>query len=593
MINRLFTAAIAALFLSTVTANAQTPAPPLSADDAFVLTMQEEGDGNWTVTWEVQPGYYLYRSMMTAEDAQGVAISLPLREGETYDDPWMGQDDIYRDPVSTQISATRGPITLHWQGCQQDGVCYAPQKTTLISQAPPNDQSASRYTATSGGGTTATSNPIKLSSELGIVTGLAERGGAALVVLGFFSFGLLLAVTPCVLPMIPIVAGMLTRQDGALTARRGLVLTGAYVLAMASAFGLLGVVAAWSGANLQVMMQSPIAIGGIAVIFVILALSMFGLFDIRLPSRWSACFTPPGGSKKVSVLGAAGLGFGSALIVGPCVTAPLAGALLYIAQTGDVFLGAAALFALGLGQGVPLMAVGAFGPKILPRRGAWMNRVRLVFGVIFLGLAIWLAGRLLTGPIVLALWAVLLIGCGVTLGALDRLTADSARGARVAATLGVLFLFGGFVQGFGSALGADDPVRPLAPLAARINPNPEPAQTYQTVSTAAELKRALTQIEEIPALIYVTADWCVVCRAIERGPMADPDVLAAMQNVALIKVDVTHFDTEAQALMASLSAVGPPTMIFVDAARIEADESRQIGDITAASLLASIQKVLP
>ena len=276
--------------------------------------------------------------------------------------------------------------------------------------------------------------------------------------------------------------------------------------------------------------------------------------------------------------------------MGPCVTAPLAGALIYIAQTGDVVLGAAALFALGLGQGVPLLAVGAFGPAILPRRGAWMERVKLIFGVVFLGLAIWLSGRILPGPVVLTLWAVLLTGCGVAIGALDRLSPEAGRGARMAAAAGLLLIFAGLVQGVGAALGGDDPTRPLAPLAGRQAPA-EADLTFQTVMTQAALTQALHASG--PALVYVTADWCVICRAIERGPMTDPEVVIAMQDLVRIKVDVSDFTDEAQAMMAGLTAAGPPTLIFVDAARAEPQGTRLIGEMEAEELLASIRQVAP
>src|SRR5690606_34888595 len=336
-----------------------------------------------------------------------------------------------------------------------------------------------------------------------------------------------------------------------------LMLTGAYVLAMASAFGLLGVAAAWSGANLQMVLQSPAAIVAIAVLFVALALSMFGFYDLQMAETLQRSLGQVGGGRRGSLGGAAALGFISALIVGPCVTAPLAGALLYIAQTGDVLLGAGALFALGLGQGLPLLAIGLFGPRILPRSGGWMEGARRAFGVIFLGFAIWLAGRVLPGPATLALWSALLVGMAVFLGALDRLECDTTRTRRLGAAMGVLLLFAGLVQGFGAALGAGDPLGPLAPLAGRDVPAPTKAgPQFAEVSTRDELGRALTAAQGRPALVYITADWCVTCRAIERGPLADPAVHAALADLAPIRLDVTSFNAEAQALMQDLAAAG-------------------------------------
>lgn len=589
--NKIIAVALTAV-LSLGPAFAQTAETPLDASDAFALTVDADGAGDLAVAWDVQPGYYLYRSKIAVEDGTGTNIPLNLPAGEVYDDPWLGLDEIFRTPVTTMIPAFQGTVTLHWQGCQQDGICYAPQKAVLEADGSIRDATTPAFASLN-----AASNPdsgLTLAQDESIVAGLALRGGAVLVVLGFLGFGLLLSMTPCVLPMVPIVAGMLTRQGEGLTAKRGLALTGTYVLAMASAFGLLGVVAAWSGANLQAVLQSPLAIGTIAAIFVGLALSMFGLFEMQMPAYWQARMTSRRRAETSGTIGgAAALGFGSALIVGPCVTAPLAGALIYIAQTGDVVLGAAALFALGLGQGIPLLAVGAFGPKVLPRSGVWMERVKLVFGVVFLGLAIWLSGRILPGPAVLALWAMLLVGCGVALGALDRLPPKATRSARMTAATGVLMLFAGMVQGLGAALGADDPVRPLAPLATRTAGQNTPALTFDTVTTQAGLTQALAAAQDQPGLIYVTADWCVICRKIERGPLSDPAVLAALQDLVLIKVDVTEFDAAVQTLMTDLAVAGPPTLLFVDTKRVEPEDSRLIGDVSTGALIASIAMVTP
>ena len=570
--------------------------PPLQPEDAFALSARQAEGGVLELNWRIADGYYLYRSNFAAEmDGQSLPLSLP--EGETYEDPYFGTGQIYRENVTATLENAGGPVTLHWQGCQQDGICYAPQSMRLDGDGAvlaDGNISGSGWSPHAAGSDRAseavdTSSGLVLAQDQGLVQGLAVRGGAALVIAGFFGLGLLLAFTPCVFPMFPIVAGMLARQGEALTARRGLALTGAYVLAMAAAFGLLGIAAAWSGANLQMMLQSPAATSVIAAIFVALALSMFGFYELQMPLAVQARLGRVAG-RRGSVGGAAVLGFTSALIVGPCVTAPLAGALIYIAQTGDMMLGASALFALGLGQGVPLLAIGIFGPRILPRSGGWMEGAKRAFGVIFLGFAIWLAGRVLPGPVTLALWAALLIGVAVFLGALDRLERDATCNRRLGAALGVLLLFAGLMQGFGAALGAHDPLRPLAPLAGGAAPAQTQVQ-FAKVTTRDGLAQALAQARDRPALLYVTANWCVTCRAIERGPLADPAVHAALADMAAIKLDVSTFNTDAQALMQDLAAVGPPTMIFLDATRAEAAGSRLVGDVNSAALLASIGKV--
>lgn len=601
MMTRIFAPLITALTL-LIAALPATPAwaqrdAPLQPEDAFALTVHQDKDDTLVLNWRIADGYYLYRSGFAADmDGQSLPLSLP--EGEVYEDPYFGEGQIYRDKVSARLTKTDQPVILSWQGCQQDGICYAPQRVRLgadgaILPAAASPAAASRKTGWSPQGQ-ADPDPaprigVSLAQDDGLVQGLAARGGGVLVIAGFLGFGLLLAFTPCVFPMFPIVVGMLAGQGATLTPRRGLILTGAYVLAMAGAFGVLGVVAAWSGANLQMALQSPLAIGAIAVIFVALALSMFGFYELQMPQALQNRLDRVQG-RRGSVSGAMALGFTSALIVGPCVTAPLAGALLYIAQTGDVMLGAAALFALGLGQGLPLLAIGVFGPRILPRRGGWMENAKRAFGVIFLGFAIWLAGRVLPGQVVLLLWAALLVGTAVFLGALDRLDGDAPCNRRLVAALGVLMLFAGLMQGFGAALGANDPLRPLAPLTGKSAPAPSQAQFAQ-VSTRAGLDQALQQANGRPVLLYLTADWCVTCRVIERGPLADPAVQAALADIAAIKLDVSDFNREAQALMQELAAAGPPTMIFLDPGHSEAPDSRLIGQMDSAALLASIAKV--
>ncbi|WP_149766290.1 protein-disulfide reductase DsbD [Paracoccus thiocyanatus] len=595
------TLALVLAFLATW-ATAQTHDRPLQPQDAFALTVTRDADGELALTWRIAQGYYLYRSQLAAENAAGESLPLTLPKGEPYEDPYFGEGEIYRDEVTAGLKTAGQPVTLHWQGCQQDGICYAPQSVRLDAGGtvlPPAAEPAAGWSpqeaapAATPDTAAATGSGLTLAQDQGLVQGLAVRGGGVLVVAGFLGFGLLLAFTPCVFPMFPIVAGMLARQGESLTARRGLLLTGAYVVAMAGAFGLLGIAAAWSGANLQMLLQSPAAIAVVAVLFVALALSMFGFYDLQMPVALQSRLGRVAG-RRGSVGGAAALGFTSALIVGPCVTAPLAGALIYIAQTGDVVLGAAALFALGLGQGLPLLAIGLFGPRILPRGGGWMEGAKLAFGVVFLGFAIWLAGRVLPGPLTLALWAVLLVGTAVFLGALDRLDGDATRNRRLGAALGVLLLFGGLIQGFGAALGAHDPLRPLAPLAGgTAAPAAQAPTQFASVTTRAGLKQALASGGDRPALLYVTADWCVTCRAIERGPLADPAVHAALAGLAPIKLDVSDFNAEAQALMRDLAAAGPPTMVFLDANRAEAPGSRLVGDLDAQALLASIGKVSP
>ena len=580
MMIRTFLATLAALaILAPIGVFAQTSSDPLPDEEAFDLKV-DHGDSTMTLTWDIAEGYYLYRDNLRAEGPNGSSLALQTPDGEIKEDPNFGTVEVFYNQVIARLDATAGPVTLTWQGCKDASICYPPQTRVI-------DIVGDKGSIATGNASDVDAEPagFSLADEPGLLADMWDRGGATLVVASFFGLGLLMAFTPCVFPMFPIVAGMVMGSQSSPDPRRGLTLAAVYVLAMASTFAGLGIVAAWSGQNLQFALQSPIAIGVAATIFVFLALSMFGLFTLQIPQVITARLKRVEG-RRGSVGGAALLGFTSALIVGPCVTAPLAGALLYVAQTGDVALGALALFALGLGQGMPLLAIGAFGPRILPKSGSWMETTKWLFGVIFLGVAIWLVGRVLPGPLTLGLWAVLLIGVGVVL-------ADApipGMKGRLARAAGVIVLFAGALQGIGAAVGAADPTRPLAPFAARGLESTAPDDGFADIRTHDGLRSALAETER-PTLAYVTADWCTTCRSIERGPMSDAKVRAALDPLTLLKVDVTDFGPESQAMLDLLGAAGPPTMVFFNANAAEAPGSRIVGDTGNEKMLRSLRMV--
>ncbi|MFX0546372.1 protein-disulfide reductase DsbD [Roseovarius sp. S1116L3] len=559
---------------------------PLPVAEAFQLSVSEQADGSRILSWEVAEGYYLYRDKLSAETPDGAPVSLETEPGTEMDDPTFGPTQIYTGGAEALMAPVEGPVTVTWQGCQDGGICYPPSSETLaaLDDGPAVGSGAISAAAPTGS--------VTLAKETGVIEGLQSRGGALLVLVGFLGFGLLLAFTPCVFPMFPILAGILSGEGRDLTARRGAALSGVYVLAMASAFGLLGVAAAWSGQNLQVVLQSPVAIYIVAGIFAVLALSMFGLFELRLPDAWTRRLSSAGSQRGGTFGGAAMLGFTSALIVGPCVTAPLAGALLYIAGTGDILLGAGALFALGLGQGIPLMIAGTLGSRMLPRAGGWMDGVKRLFGFVFLGMAIWLIGRLVPGPAILALWAALLIGAGIFAGAMDMLPAGAGAARRGAKTAGILSMLAGAIMAVGAALGGGDPLRPLAALQGGGGATPEAAPIqFDTVSDVQSLDAALMAQSDRPAMVYVTADWCVTCRVTERNVWPDAGVQAALSEAHVIAADVTDFGAGGQAMLDRLGAVGPPTMVFLDRGRAEASGTRIVGDTGPGAVVTSMEAV--
>ncbi|WP_371347455.1 protein-disulfide reductase DsbD [Ancylobacter sp. IITR112] len=571
-----------------------------AAAEPFTLTAARAPSGELLLRWRVGAGNYLYRDSLEAtRDGTPVALQLPL--GEAKDDPSFGPVRVFHRDVEASAGdlAATGQLQVRYQGCSEQGICFPPQARRVdlasleVSDAPPamraevakaDLEKADLAQAEMAQAGPADRSPVPPLDE-GERIATLFAGGPGWTLLAFLGFGLLLALTPCVFPMIPILAGLLTRSGGALTRRRSLSLTGAYVLAMAGAYGLVGAVAGWSGANLQATLQTPLALGVSAAIFVALALSMFGLFDLALPAGLSSRLAGRGGKDSKgggSLGGAALLGFGSALIVGPCVTPPLAGALLYAATTGDALTGAGALFMLGLGMGLPLMLVGLFGPSVLPRGGVWLERVKQGFGIVFLAVAILLAGRLLPPPATLALLGVLLVGAASFIGGFDRLTAASGPAARLARGGGMAAALYGATLIIGAAGGAQDPLRPLAFVAPPAGP---PATlSSATVTSAAGFDRALAEAATGsarggPILVDVTAAWCSVCRS-NAAVMAAPELRARLAGLPQITADITDGTAETRALMQRLRVVGPPALFLVDAQGREIAGSRIVGPVT-------------
>ena len=447
-----------------VPAVAQSGSPP-PVGQVFALTAKRAAEGGLQLDWRIAPGNYLYREKIVVETAAGDAVAVTLPPGQIKDDPTFGSTEVYHDSVAADVAAADLPAAGHavvsYQGCAERGICYPPIRKSidLVTMTVTNDAAAAplRDVQAAAPQTDESRDYLALPSsgdpglqgEAPTTTRLLS-GHILAMLAAFLGFGLLLSFTPCIFPMIPILSGMLARSGENLSARRGFVLSGAYVLAMALAYAALGIAAAWSGQNLQIALQTPIALGVISLVFVALALSMFGVYDLQLPTRWADRLSGSVSGKGGSIGGAALLGFGSALIVGPCVTPPLAAALLYVAQTGDLARGASALFALGLGMGVPLLAFGTFGAGLLPKSGPWLVRIKHVFGFVFIAMAVWMLSRVTPEWLTLALWGACLIGLGLYSGAGSILSKRFWRNRRVglevpgaiALACGVLFLVG-------------------------------------------------------------------------------------------------------------------------------------------------------
>ncbi|MCM2309803.1 MAG: protein-disulfide reductase DsbD [Steroidobacteraceae bacterium] len=621
----------------------------LEARDVF--RVEVAGAAGETVRFRasIAPGYYVYRHRLKLE-AGGLARPLVLPHGLPKTDEFFGTTEVYRDVIEFDARpAGATTATLHWQGCADAGICYPPQKLTLslpatveasepLAAAPSGSRSAPGMNAPAGGesdpaphaagdvpavptartsekalsgpvtpapvrGSDATlGSPVdRLAREVAAAPladdeALARRladSGLVVAIAVFFGLGLLLAFTPCTLPMVPIVSSLVL--GGRPSPRRALMLSFAYVLPMAVTYAGLGVAAGLSGANLQAALQQPWLLAGFAALFVVLALAMFGAFELQLPAGLRNRLDRAGrGQSGGTVAGAAAMGLLSALLVGPCMTAPLAGALLFIGQSGDPVTGGVALFALGLGMGLPLLLIATFGARILPKPGPWMARVKAGFGFLLLALAVSMAGRALPAPVTLALWGAWLFTVAAGLMALGAMHAAGHLGRWAPRALAAIVAVWAVALMLGGAAGASDPWRPLEGVGSSTATasTAAPKLSYVEVKSNEEVLQRLAEAGKRGqwTLVDFYADWCVSCHVIERDVFGDPEVAAALARMQVLRPDVTANDATDQALMRAWHVVGPPTLLLVGPDGRERRALRTTGEIEPAQFLARLER---
>jgi thiol:disulfide interchange protein DsbD len=526
----------------------------LEPEKAFRFSARVLDASSVEVTFAIADGYYMYRERFkfAADGNPAVRLGAPeFPRGLAHKDEFFGETQVYRKNVRIRLPVEgegRFDLKVISQGCADLGVCYVPMES-----------SASIQLAAAGG---AEPPPLSIFASDIEIARLFE-GNLLLVLGGFFLFGLLLAFTPCVLPMIPILSGIIAGEGRDIDKLRALSLSVSYVLGMALAYAAAGVAAAFSGVLLAAALQNVWVLSAFAIVFVLLALSMFGFYELQLPGflhqRLHSAHSRLQGGQIVSV---AAMGLLSAVIVSPCVAAPLAGALLYISQTRDVLLGGAALFAMALGMGVPLIVVGVSEGALLPRAGAWMTGVRRFFGVLLLAVAVWVISPVLPGAVVMLAWAALFIGSAVLLLRWSKLAGAAA------SLIGLALLVG-------AVTGSRDPLRPLAALtgkgAAMAAPMP-----WQKVASLQELQEKLKAAGK-PAMLDFYADWCVSCKEMEAFTFSDAKVRAQLDGMLLLQADVTANNEADRALLKRFSLFGPPGIVFFDAQGRELRGLRVIG----------------
>jgi thiol:disulfide interchange protein DsbD len=600
---------------------------------AFKFAARMEGDRTAVVTYTIADGYYMYRERFKFT-ATGATLGAPqIPPGKVkYDQTFEKDVETYHGTVVIRIpveSGTAFTLNATSQGCADAGLCYPPQEhsarltasgaapqagipigadapaaspivlsSTPVSDAPAQAASvkASPPAASSAPATPAAAAPAgsaapapaapaaaSTPSEMAGIDAILQGGRLLAIVPAFALLGLGLAFTPCVLPMVPILSSIIVGEGGKTKRSRGLLLSVTYSLGMAIVYTALGVAAGLIGEGLAAALQNPWVLGAFAVLIVAMALSMFGFYELQVPASLQSKLA--GASNRQASGKLAGvfvMGAISALIVGPCVAAPLAGALVYISQTRDVLVGGAALFSMAIGMSIPLLLVGVSAGSLLPRAGAWMEAVKRFFGVLMLGMALWLVSPVLPPLLQMILWAALLLGYGAFL--LRR------RGHWAVMACGAAFGILGALQLVGAATGGRDPLAPLAHLTG----TPKHGLSFKRVKTVADLDAALAEVAKSggkTAMLDFYADWCVSCKEMEKLTFVDPAVQAELANTLLLQVDVTANDVHDKAMLKRFGLFGPPGIIFFDRNGTEIPDSRVIGYQNAAKFLGSLQKV--
>ncbi len=537
----------------------------LPPEEAFTLQAIATGAGSVLVRAQARPGYYLYRDQFDFSFADGPAevVRAELPAGRRVEDESFGETEVYYDEIEIPLHIARpaGPelpllLQIDYQGCREGSICYPPQQAVLELTLPatPSDirhpAAASPATDRAGSG----AEQDRLAAAL--------SGTPLLALLLFLVAGLLLAFTPCVFPMLPILSGLIAGEGDRMTTMRAFRLSLVYVLAMALVYTAFGVVAGLFGQNLQALFQHPAVLGGFALLFVLLALAMFGFYELQLPASWQTRLNEwSNRAEGGTLIGAAIMGALSALVVGPCVAPALMGALIYIGQTGDAVLGGAALFSMAIGMGIPLVVWGTSAGRLLPRAGGWMNAIKAVFGVGLLALAIWMLERVVPPVVTMLLWGTLAIASAVYLGALARLPVDASGWRKLAQGLGLVVLLFGAAQWLGALSGGDDWLRPLHHLRGGAVMSTVETVPFRQVETLPELQSA---IAAAPGSVFLsfTAEWCVDCRRMERRTFPEPVVQERFARMTILKVDVTDYNDDHRDILGHFGLIGPPAYLF-------------------------------
>lgn len=570
---------------------AQEGVQPLPMDQAFVFTTYVDQENNITFQWNVAPGYFLYQNKFnfTLSPTSKVNIgkifwpkgaSRTDFEGKTY--------PIYSGLVKLTVpllGTFRGPIvmTINYQGCSLSGFCYAPVSRYLhvdLSEIKPLQDLTKNVTARS------TNQPFL--TDQNTTQRIFAGHGVMFILFSFLGLGLLLAFTPCVLPMIPILSGIIVGHQKKISTLHAFSLSFAYVLGMAVTYAIAGMIVASLGSSIQTLFQKPWIIILFSGLFVLLSLSLFGFYELQLPARWQKHTTSLSNRLEGGTyFGVFLMGCLSTLIVSPCVSAPLVGVLAYIAQTGDMFLGGTALLMLGFGMGIPLLLIGTSAGKWLPKAGQWMDSIKKLFGFLMLSVAVWMLSRIVSGPVSLMLWSVLVVGAGLFLSLFCE---ASPRVKVILRMMGSLFLVYGIILIAGAALGNTDP---LNPWAGGNNASANEMSLFKVVKNNNELILEMNAAKKNkkPVILDFYATWCVSCVMMDKTVFSQAAVRTALNDFVLLRIDMTENNLFDQSTMKRLHVVAPPEMVFFDEDGKVLESKQIVGEVSETELLNRINEI--
>lgn len=561
----------------------------LKPDEAFQIKVDRLKNSSVQVQWDIAPGYKLYRKNIKFSSSLASLGEPILPPGERKYDENFGQEvETYHDHIAAIVpintTTARFELIVKYQGCADEGLCYAPisKKFLIDSTSPESDQSLSK------------NDSAEVSEgEADPTAQVLESGNLVKIGSLFAFFGLLLSLTPCVLPMVPILSAIIV-GDGASNKWRGFLLAGSYSLGMATIYTLLGIAAGLAGEGLAAAFQTPVVLMTFSLLMVVLSLTMFGVFELQLPNalqnRLLYISNKQTGGR---VAGVFLMGAISALIIGPCVAAPLAGALVYISQTKDVVIGGWALFSMAVGMSIPLLLVGLSADAFLPRAGKWMTEVKHVFGLLLLASAIWIVNPLLDGWLLLAIWGAFCVLCAVFFHAMEDGKSQSSVIARFTKSVALLFLIVGVLELLGAASGGKDPLQPLGQLHLQRDQSQIAVNEleFHKINNMAQLNQVLSA-SAAPVMLDFYADWCISCKEMEKTTFRNEHVSNKLKNVVLMQVDVTKNSEEHRALLKRFNLYGPPGIVFFNRDGHEISSSRVIGYLDPQSFVAHLDKYL-